>query len=151
MHFPLELQGLRKVLEDVSDYNNARHRLVADMADSSHRVKALVIRAEDARLLGDMPLMRRIYADLFTLNKQLVTEHTKRANNQQALLGALKKVNQTIQKASNLSVGKAKARIVMECRAAVKVISYFQPNVFLCCSGWTWSTFPRGSRKQGKL
>ncbi|CAM9655156.1 unnamed protein product, partial [Discosporangium mesarthrocarpum] len=118
--FPHEMETLRKLLESASEYNNLRHQLTADMADNSHRIKALIVRAEDARILGDMPLMRRMYAELFTLNKQCVAEYSKRANNHQALLAALKEVNQTIQKASNLRVGKAKTRVVTECRAAIK-------------------------------
>lgn len=47
------------------------------------RVKALVVRAEDARLLGDMPLMRKLYAELHTLNGRLIGEYAKRANNHQ--------------------------------------------------------------------
>mmetsp|Transcript_16145 Transcript_16145/g.22246 ORF Transcript_16145/g.22246 Transcript_16145/m.22246 type:complete len:133 (+) Transcript_16145:3-401(+) len=91
------------------------------MADASNRVKGLVIQAEDARILGDMALMRRIYADLYTLNRQLVTEYVKRANNHQALLNSLKEVNHMIQKASNLRMGSAKSRVVSECRNAIKV------------------------------
>lgn len=45
------------------------------------RVKAYVVRAEDARLLGDMPLVRKMYAELHTLNRRLVGEYAKRANN----------------------------------------------------------------------
>lgn len=45
------------------------------------RVKAYVVRAEDARLLGDMPSMRKMYAELHSLNRKLVGEYAKRANN----------------------------------------------------------------------
>lgn len=47
------------------------------------RVKAYVVRAEDARLLGDMPSMRKLYAELFALNSRLIGEHAKRASNHQ--------------------------------------------------------------------
>lgn len=45
------------------------------------RVKAYVVRAEDARLLGDMPLVRKMYAEVHNLNRRLVGEYAKRANN----------------------------------------------------------------------
>lgn len=48
---------------------------------SPHRVKAYVVRAEDARLLGDMPLMCKLYAELYALNRKLIGEYAKRANN----------------------------------------------------------------------
>lgn len=46
-----------------------------------HRVKAYVVRAEDARLLGDMPLMNKMYSELYSLNRKLIGEYAKRANN----------------------------------------------------------------------
>ena len=57
-----------------------RQKLTAVMADSSNLNKALVIKAEDARIVGDMKLMKRYYADLFALNNELVEEYTKRCN-----------------------------------------------------------------------
>ena len=44
-----------------------------------------------------------------------------RAANHENLLAALKEVNQMIQRSANLRAGKAKARVVADCRAAVKV------------------------------
>eukprot|EP00903_Cladosiphon_okamuranus_P009887 g9391.t1 len=122
-HFPEEMESLRRVMEGVADYNSLRQQLTADMADSSQRVKAYVVRAEDARLLGDMPMVRKLYAELHTLNRQLVGEYAKRANNHQALLAALKEAKQAIQKASDLRIGQAKARVVADCRAAIKANS----------------------------
>jgi hypothetical protein len=37
------------------------------MANSSNLIKQLVIKAEDARIVGAMKLMKRYYADLFAL------------------------------------------------------------------------------------
>ena len=45
----------------VDDYNSIRLKLTAEMADNSGMVKNLVIKAEDARILGDMRLMRKMY------------------------------------------------------------------------------------------
>lgn len=113
------------------------------MADDSQRIKALVIRAEDSRLMGDMTFMRKAYTDLNVLNSQLVGAYPSpyctpsltfsllpllspagynvRAANHENLLRALKEVNQMIQRSANLRAGKAKARVVADCRAAVKV------------------------------
>jgi Bardet-Biedl syndrome 2 protein len=54
------------------------------------------------------------------MNNQLVQSYSTRAQNHETLLTALKDVNQMIQKASNLRLGKAKARVVTDCRSAVK-------------------------------
>ena len=83
-------------------------------------MKAYVIKAEDARILGDLKAMRAAYAQLYTLNQELMGEYSKRANNHEQLLAALKEVNHMIQKAAKLRVGAAKARIVSACRAAIK-------------------------------
>lgn len=82
--------------------------------------QALVIRAEDARLMNDMQTMRRAYTELNALNGQLVAGYNIRAQNQANLLAALKEVNQMIQRAANLRTGRAKARAIADCRAAVK-------------------------------
>ena len=71
--------------------------------------------------MNDMPDMRRAYTELNALNQQLVIGYNVRAQNHENLLAALKEVNQMIQKAANLRVGKAKARVIADCRAAVKV------------------------------
>lgn len=90
------------------------------MADDLQRVKALVVRAEDSRLLNTMSVMRRAYTELLTLNNQLVGGYNIRSSNREGLLAALKQVNQMIQKAANLRVGKTKNFVINECRAAVK-------------------------------
>ena len=118
--FPAEMAALEDILSRVAKFNAIRIRLTADMADGSARIKALVLKAEDARLMADMPLMKRHYAELFALNNELIAEYNKRANNHEALLAALKDVNQIIQKASNLRAGAAKSRVVAEARAAIK-------------------------------
>lgn len=136
----------------VEEHNTVRMRMTAEIADSSNMVKLLVIRAEDARQLGDMcgpqrphhppsrptaahvrmhartltpphvsrSQMKKIYADLFALNNELVGEFAKRATNHKQLLEALKAVNGAIQKAARLRNGAAKTRVVSACRAAVK-------------------------------
>ncbi|MNE93908.1 hypothetical protein D3C80_1918160 [compost metagenome] len=49
-----------------------------------------------------------------------MNEYTKRSNNHNELLSSLKEVNQMIQKAARLRLGDSKARVIAECRQAVK-------------------------------
>ena len=65
-------------------------------------MKALVVQAEDGRLLNDMGVVKRAYSELHTLNAELLGEHMKRRTNHEALLEALKLVNGMVQKASRL-------------------------------------------------
>ena len=118
--FPGEMAHFRTVLERVSDYNAARIRLSADMAQDLQRVKALVVRAEDSRLLNDMMLMRKAYIELYALSNQLIGGYNIRAVNHAGLLAALKEVNQMIQKAANLRTGHAKTAVINDSRAALK-------------------------------
>jgi len=119
-NFPTEIDQFGTVLDEVTNFHSTRSKLTADMADSSHRVKNLVVKAEDARQLGEMGLMKQLYAELFTMNEQLIREYKLRSNNHKALLDALKAVNVMISKASNLRMGKAKAKVVSLSRLALK-------------------------------
>lgn len=53
----------------MDEHNITRLRMNADMADSSNLVKTLIIRAEDARILGDMQAMKRYYRQLADMNR----------------------------------------------------------------------------------
>mmetsp|Transcript_41527 Transcript_41527/g.81439 ORF Transcript_41527/g.81439 Transcript_41527/m.81439 type:complete len:719 (+) Transcript_41527:72-2228(+) len=118
--FQTDMANFRAVLTEVEQYNAIRLRLSADIADTSNLVKTLVIKAEDARMLNDVSIMNNSYAQLYELNRELLGEYTKRANNHAALLKALKDVNQMIQKAARLRMGEFKSRVVASCRKAVK-------------------------------
>eukprot|EP01039_Chlorochromonas_danica_P003873 gene3873-4231_t len=118
--FDLEYEAFDQVLKTVNDCNVARTTLTADMAEESQRIKALVIRAEDSRLMHDMQTMRKAYTDLMSLNGSLLTAYQVRANNHEMLLTSLKEVNQMIQKAANLRLGVSKSRLISESRVAVK-------------------------------
>jgi Bardet-Biedl syndrome 2 protein len=83
-----------------------------------------VVRAEDSRLLYDMESMRRAYTELYALNTQLLGAHNVRAANHESLVSSLKEVNQMIQKAANLRVGKPKTTVVVDCRAAIKTKNF---------------------------
>lgn len=52
--FTLEMEELRQVIKKVNDYNEVRMHLAADMAEAIKNAKIFVVKAEDARILGDM-------------------------------------------------------------------------------------------------
>ncbi|KAK7079057.1 Bardet-Biedl syndrome 2 protein [Halocaridina rubra] len=64
--------------------------------------------------------MRQWYAELYNINKDLINGYKIRCNNHQELLTCLKQVNQTIQKAGRLRVGKSKTAVISACRQAIK-------------------------------
>merc|ERR1712216_428013 len=119
-NFPDEMEKFKSVLMKVDEYNAVRLKLTAEMADNSNLVKALVVKAEDYRMLSDMPVLKKVFNNLQQTNQDLIAEYTKRANNHQQLLGQLKEVNMMIQKAAKLRVGTPKTRVVTACRQAIK-------------------------------
>eukprot|EP00245_Coleochaete_scutata_P017419 TRINITY_DN8533_c0_g1_i1.p1 TRINITY_DN8533_c0_g1~~TRINITY_DN8533_c0_g1_i1.p1 ORF type:complete len:185 (-),score=41.30 TRINITY_DN8533_c0_g1_i1:105-590(-) len=118
--FPLELEAFKGVLSRVEEHNATRVKLMAETADSSNLIKALVVKAEDARILSHMPNMKRMYTELFHLNRDLIMEHRKRSTNHAELLQTLKEVNQMVQRAARLRVGTPKTQVVARCREAIK-------------------------------
>ncbi|XP_071104819.1 BBSome complex member BBS2-like [Haliotis cracherodii] len=118
--FPVEMESLEQILKKVNEYHSVRQKLTAEMADHSNLIRSMVVRAEDARIMGDMKSMRKGYMELFDLNQDLINGYKIRCGNHQELVSCLKQVNQIIQKAGRLRVGKYKTQIVNACRAAIK-------------------------------
>lgn len=119
-HFPDEMEKFKHVLMRVDEYNAVRLKLTAEMADSANLVKALIVKAEDYRMLSDMAHLKKVFSGLQQTNGDLIAEYNKRANNHQQLLAQLKEVNMMIQKAAKLREGNAKTRVVASCRQAIK-------------------------------
>ncbi|BFZ04172.1 hypothetical protein BsWGS_07211 [Bradybaena similaris] len=118
--FPEELEKLRQILVKVDDLHRVRTKLTAEMADHSNLIRGMVVRAEDARIMGDMKSMRKGYVELYDLNRDLIAGYNIRCNNHQELVACLKQVNQIIQKAGRVRVGKFKTQVVNSCRTAIK-------------------------------
>ncbi|XP_013786899.1 Bardet-Biedl syndrome 2 protein homolog [Limulus polyphemus] len=118
--FSQEMENLSNLLTKVEELQSVRQRLSADMADNSGVIRSLVIRAEDSRLMGDFKSMRKWYQELYAFNRDLINGYKIRSNNHEELLSCLKQVNQTIQKAGRLRVGRPKTQVINACRAAIK-------------------------------
>lgn len=118
--FPLEFDILQAVLIMVQELQSTRQKLSSDMADHSNIIRALVVKSEDSRAMGDVHGMRQGYLQLYNLNHDLINGYYIRCNNHQKLLECLKQVNQVIQRAGQLRFGKYKTQVVSACREAVK-------------------------------
>jgi Bardet-Biedl syndrome 2 protein len=118
--FPTEIGAFRTVLGQINDLQSVRLKLSAEIAEKSNLAKGLLFQAEDARLLRDHGSMNTSYRSLFTLNRDLIAEYAIRCTNHNELLDTLKSVNQFIQCASRLRVGKAKSAVVHGCREALQ-------------------------------
>uniref|UniRef100_A0A8B9YHK9 Bardet-Biedl syndrome 2 protein homolog n=1 Tax=Bos mutus grunniens TaxID=30521 RepID=A0A8B9YHK9_BOSMU len=109
-----------KLSGEVDEYHSVHQKLSADMADNSNLIRSLLVRAEDARLMRDMKTMKNRYMELYDLNKDLLNGYKIRCNNHTELLGSLKAVNQAIQRAGHLRVGKPKNQVITACRDAIR-------------------------------
>ncbi|XP_043981718.1 Bardet-Biedl syndrome 2 protein homolog [Gambusia affinis] len=118
--FPSYFEELRTTLTEVDEFHSVHQKLTADMADHSNYIRNMLVQAEDARLMADMKTMKKRYRELFDLNRDLINEYTIRSNNHNALLARLKSVNQAIQRAGRLRVGKPKNQVIAACRDAIK-------------------------------
>ena len=101
-------------------FQSVRARLSADMADHSGVIRSLVVRAEDSRIMGDMKSLRKWSSQLYDINRDLVGQYRIRCNNHKELMDTLKEVNQIIQKAARLRIGKSKSVVVNESRNSIK-------------------------------
>ncbi|NXN14934.1 BBS2 protein, partial [Indicator maculatus] len=118
--FPAYFEELRKVLVKVDEHHAVNQRLTAAMAEHSNLIRSMLVQAEDARLLADMKNMKARYMELYDLNRDLINQYKIRCNNHTELLNNLKAVNQAIQRAGQLRVGKAKSQVVSACRDAIR-------------------------------
>lgn len=118
--FPDEMDKLKQILLKVDEYHSVRQKLTAEMADHSNLIRSMVVRAEDARLMGDMKNMKKGYMELYNMNRDLINGYKIRCSNHQELLVALKQVNQIIQKAGRVRVGRFKTQVISACRSAIK-------------------------------
>ncbi|KAL4657039.1 Bardet-Biedl syndrome 2 protein-like [Arapaima gigas] len=118
--FPVYFEELRVTLTEVDEFHSVHQKLTAAMADHSNQVRTMLVQAEDARLMGDMRSMKKRYIELYDLNRDLINEYKIRCNNHNALMACLKTVNQAIQRAGRLRVGKPKTLVITACRNAIK-------------------------------
>ncbi|XP_029687950.1 BBSome complex member BBS2 [Takifugu rubripes] len=118
--FPGYFEELRTTLVEVDEFHSVHQKLNAAMADHSNHIRNLLVQAEDARLMDDIRSMKKRYRELYHLNRDLINEYKIRSNNHNALLACLKAVNQAIQRAGRLRVGKPKNQVISCCRDAIK-------------------------------
>lgn len=118
--FPKYFEELKKVLLQVDEYHSVHQKLTADMADHSNLIRSMLVQAEDARLMRDMKTMRKRYVELYDYNRDLINGYKIRSNNHNELLNSLKFVNQAIQRAGRLRVGKPKVQVISACRDAIR-------------------------------
>ena len=118
--FPNDLQKIKELLEKIDDFNSVRTQLTVNMAENCQNVKALIVKAEDARIQRNMVYFKQNLSSLHQFNGELLGEYQIRANNHTELLNCLKTLNQYIQRAGNLRCGTGKNKTISLLREGVK-------------------------------
>ncbi|XP_032086553.1 Bardet-Biedl syndrome 2 protein isoform X2 [Thamnophis elegans] len=118
--FPVYFDEVHKAFVGVDSSHTVCQKLTANMADRSNSIRSMLVRAEDSRLMGDWKNMKKRYNELYDLNKDLLSQYKIRCTNHSEFLNNLKAINQAIQRAGNLRVGKHKMQVIAACREAIK-------------------------------
>uniref|UniRef100_A0A8C9TET2 Bardet-Biedl syndrome 2 protein homolog n=1 Tax=Scleropages formosus TaxID=113540 RepID=A0A8C9TET2_SCLFO len=108
--FPAYFEELRVTLTEVDEFHSVHQKLTAAMADHSNHIRGTAA----------WRTMKKRYMELYDLNRDLINEYKIRCNNHNALIACLKSVNQAIQRAGQLRVGKPKSQVIAACRNAIK-------------------------------
>ncbi|KRX11170.1 WD40-repeat-containing domain [Pseudocohnilembus persalinus] len=124
--FPVEMSQFKEVLENIEQFRQSKTNITGEIANSVSTVKTMIVKAEDSMQMLDMPYMRKYYNDVMGENRTLMTELTKRKQNQEILQNSLKQLNSMINKGSNLRLGQYKQKVTNLCRNAIKSNQLFQ-------------------------
>ena len=87
-------------------------------------IKDLFVKAEDNRLLDNIPSFMDYFRKINVRNLELLDEFEKRTKIYEELISYLKKINESIQTFSNLKSGKYKIQMINDCRDCVRKKNY---------------------------
>ncbi|KAL1131419.1 hypothetical protein AAG570_011036 [Ranatra chinensis] len=100
--FPALFTEVEENLNRLEELKSNATRMAAAVADTANLIRSLIVRAEDARLLGHMKDLRECYVQLQQVNGDLVRGHSVRVANHRELLATLHSLNAVIQHSSKL-------------------------------------------------
>ncbi|KRY88767.1 Bardet-Biedl syndrome 2 -like protein [Trichinella pseudospiralis] len=118
-HFPDIAKKYADLAKKVSKVSAVQDRLSADMSEQISIAKSVLLHGEDSRVLEDWDKMKEHYKQLSSLNDTLLSLQNVRLGNSAHLADLLKRINQIIQNASNLKVGKHRSALIRACRSAI--------------------------------
>ncbi|VDN53969.1 unnamed protein product [Dracunculus medinensis] len=118
-NFPFEMKNILEICEKFREAQLIRDRLNADVAEKTGFIKEMIVRAEDARIIGQKGMMKRYYIRLNMLEEEVISGHRIRCNNYNELLKTLRDLNKFIEKAARLRAGAPASRVVAALRNAI--------------------------------
>ncbi|XP_015513002.1 Bardet-Biedl syndrome 2 protein homolog isoform X1 [Neodiprion lecontei] len=119
-NFPEDEKLMTEALERLTGLRETEIRLRAGEARGAAMLRNLLVRTEDARILGDAKNAKTRLAQLRAVNGDLIRDHEIGANSYRDLVRTLKELNAAVQRIARLRVGKASANAIAKCRSAIR-------------------------------
>ena len=124
----VELSGtlglIKDMLVQLNENEVLRLKMTADIADATQYLKALLVRAEDARALSQIQLMKQYYVSIHDINKTLTTEHIKRCNNYKEFMRLQKEMHHTLEMFLNCRNGQPQSNLLTQIKRMLNDKSY---------------------------
>ncbi|KAA3672700.1 Bardet-Biedl syndrome 2 protein [Paragonimus westermani] len=118
--FPREFDKFEQLVHLTEAHQVTRQQMTADVAEKIDLIGTLLVRAEDQRLMGCWGTAKQMYTELLYTNRDLLTGYQSRICEHRTLSDCQKRLNQFIEQASSLRVGKFKTKVVSLCHQALK-------------------------------
>ena len=118
--FPTIESELTELASKIGEQRDLGEKLSGDVTEQSDFVKLAVVRLEDSRLLKDPIGLRRAVLDLEAANRTVINQQRLRIETHKQLVANLRRLNNIIQTAASLRVGKYRHELISSCREAIK-------------------------------
>ncbi|CAL2041130.1 unnamed protein product [Caenorhabditis brenneri] len=118
-HFPDVFKEATEILEELEPMTEVRDRLTAELQERQTAVREVIIRAEDAIAIDNIPDARKCYIRLKANDAAARQAANLRWNNQDRCVKSLRRLNKIIENCARLRVGEPGRQIVTSCRSAI--------------------------------
>ena len=118
------VKSFGNLVEIISSLDKERNQFNINMTEIISFIKDLFVKAEDNRLLDNIPAFNDYFRKINVKNLELLDEFEKRTKVYEQLITDLKKINENIQTFSNLKFGKYKNKMINDCRDCVRKKNY---------------------------
>ncbi len=108
----------------ISELDQTRNQYNINMTEIIQLIKDLFVKAEDNRLLDNIPSFMDYFRKINVRNLELLEEFEQRTKTYENLISDLKRINESIQTFSNLKSGKFKNQMINDCRDCVRKKNY---------------------------
>ena len=124
IRFDQVVKEYNEMIDRISELDKQRNQFNINMTEIITFIKDLFVKAEDNRLLDNIPSFMDYFRKINVRNLELLDEFEKRTKIYEELISYLKKINESIQTFSNLKSGKYKIQMINDCRDCVRKKNY---------------------------